>query len=65
MLISNKINTDLINKKLHLIDRLWRIVYKFYLNIEKGGLPLIVFNTTDTITKKMNDVTGLYVELYK
>jgi len=65
ILMQNSVNTPEINRKLNQIDRLWKIVYKFYLNIEKGGLPLIVFNTTDTITKKMNDVTGLYVELYK
>ena len=64
-LMVNAANTPEINRKLNEIDRLWKIVYKFYLNIEKGGLPLIVFNTTDNITKKMNQVTGLYVELYK
>jgi signal-transduction protein with cAMP-binding, CBS, and nucleotidyltransferase domain len=65
ILMNNKSNTPEINRKLHEIDRLWKIVYKFYLNIEKGGLPLIVFNTTNDITKKMNRVTDLYVELYK
>jgi len=65
VLMANQANTPEINRKLNEIDRLWKIVYKFYLNIEKGGLPLIVFNTTDKITKKMNEVTGLYVELYK
>lgn len=64
-LMKNSANTPEINRKLNQIDRLWKIVYKFYLNIEKGGLPLIVFNTTDDITKKMNSITGLYVELYK
>ena len=64
-LMANASNTPEINRKLHEIDRLWKIVYKFYLNIEKGGLPLIVFNTTDNITKKMNEITKLYVELYK
>lgn len=64
-LMANQANTTEINRKLNEIDRLWKIVYKFYLNIEKGGLPLIVFNTTDNITKKMNKITGLYVELYK
>jgi hypothetical protein len=65
VLMKNENNTPEINRKLNKIDRLWKIVYKFYLNIEKGGLPLIVFNTTDDITKKMNDITVLYVELYK
>jgi archaellum biogenesis ATPase FlaH len=65
LLMKNEKNTPEINTKLNEIDRLWKIVYKFYLDIEKGGLPLIVFNTTDDITKKMNEITGLYVELYK
>jgi len=64
-LMDNSHNTPAINQKLHQIDKLWKIVYKFYLNIEKGGLPLIVFNTTNEITKKMDDITKLYVELYK
>jgi uncharacterized cupredoxin-like copper-binding protein len=64
-LMANPSNTPEINRQLNEIDRLWKIVYKFYLNIEKGGLPLIVFNNTDNITKKMNKITALYVELYK
>ena len=64
-LMANPSNTPDINRKLNEVDRLWKIVYKFYLNIEKGGLPLIVFNTTDDITKKMNKITAMYVELYK
>jgi len=64
-LMANPSNTPEINRQLNEIDRLWKIVYKFYLNIEKGGLPLIVFNTTDNITTKMNKITALYVELYK
>lgn len=64
-LMSNKKNTPEINRKLNEIDRLWKLVHKFYLNIEKGGLPLIVFNTTDKITIKMNEVTKFYVEIYK
>jgi len=61
LLLKNKNNTVEINKKLKNINKLWKIVYKFYNNIEKGGLPLIVFNTTDNITKKMDEVTKLYV----
>ena len=64
-LMKNETNTPQINRKLNDIDRLWKIVYKFYLNIEKGGLPLIVFNTTDDIAKKMNEITDLYVKLYE
>jgi len=65
VLMQNKTNTPEINRKLNEIDRLWKIVYKFYLSIEKGGLPLIVYNTTNNITKKMDNITKLYVELYK
>ena len=64
-LMKNQANTPEINRKLHEIDRLWDIVYRFYLNIEKGGLAFIVFDTTNKITKKMNKITELYVELYK
>jgi hypothetical protein len=65
ILMENKDNTPAINRELTKVDRLWKIVYKFYLNIEKGGLPFIVFTTTDDITRKMDEVTKLYVELYK
>jgi len=64
-LMANKTNTPEINRKLNEINKLWKIVNKFYLNIEKGGLPLIVFNTTDKIAKKMGEITELYVEMNK
>jgi len=65
ILMSNKTNTPEINRELNKIDRLWKIVNKFYLNIEKGGLPQIVFKTTDDISKKMNKVTSLYIAINK
>jgi hypothetical protein len=65
MLLTNKNNSVKIEKKLKEIDKLWKIVHKFYNNIEKGGLPLIVFNTTDNITKKMDEVTKLYIQQNK
>lgn len=61
-LLLNKSNTPLIKDKVDNINRLWKIAYRFYKNIEKGGLPLIVFNTTDKITKKMNEITELYIK---
>jgi hypothetical protein len=64
-LLKNRENSVKINKKLKEIDKLWKIVHKFYNNIEKGGLPLIVFNTTDDITKKMDELTKLYMLLNK
>jgi len=65
ILLTNKENTPAIQEKIDGVNKLWKIVHKFYNNIEKGGLPLIVFNTTDNITKKMNEITQLYLELHK
>ncbi len=64
-LIANKRNSAEINKELKKVQRLWKIVYKFYNNIEKGGLPIIVYKTTDDIMNRMDKVTKMYVELYK
>ena len=64
-LMKNPSNTPEISKKLIKIEKLWKIVHKFYNNIEKGGLPLIVFNTTDNITKKMDEVTKMYLLRHK
>ncbi len=62
-LLNNVSNTAKISQELKSIDKLWKIVYKFYLNIEKGGLPFIVFTSTDDITSKMNKITELYTKL--
>jgi nitrate/nitrite-specific signal transduction histidine kinase len=61
-LIANKSNTPDIQLELAKVNKMWRIVYKFYLNIEKGGLPIIVFKTTDDITSRMNKITEMYVK---
>jgi len=60
-LLVNKSNTPQIQKELEKVNKMWKIVYKFYLNIEKGGLPKIVFSTTDDITANMNKIVTLYV----
>jgi len=53
-------NNPKIKQKLKEVDRLWGIANDFYINIEKGELPLIVFETTDNITHKMNYIIKLY-----
>ena len=63
LLLKNKNKMVKVDNKLKEIEKLWKIVHKFYNNIEKGGLPLIVFNTTDKITKKMDEVTKIYINL--
>lgn len=65
ILLNSKKNTPLVRKKIKEVNKLWKIVHKFYNNIEKGGLPLIVFNTTNKITKKMNEITQLYLTIKK
>jgi len=64
-LLNYKDNTTVINRELNEVNRLWKIVHKFYLNIAKGGLPLIVYNTTNDITKKMDNITKMYIKLYE
>ena len=64
-LLQNSQNNPQINRKLEKVDKLWKIVYKFYLNIEKGGLPFIVYTSTDDITRMMNGVKKMYVNIYK
>ena len=61
-LLNNTSNTAAISHQLKKINMLWKIVYKFYLNIEKGGLPFIVFTSTDDIMKKMDTITTLYIK---
>ena len=62
-LLNNVGNTTEISQELQRVNRLWKIVHKFYLNIEKGGLPFIVFTSTDDITGKMDAITEEYSKL--
>ena len=62
-LLNNVGNTAKISQELQRVNRLWKIVHKFYLNIEKGGLPFIVFTSTDDITGKMDAITEEYSKL--
>jgi len=52
-------NTVAMNQLMQKIDRLWVIVNKFYLDIEKGALPIIVYQTTSKLEKGI----GKYVEM--
>jgi len=44
-------NTVAMNQKMSKVQRLWGIVYKFYLDIDKGGLPFIVFKTSNDLAE--------------
>ncbi len=63
LLISEKQNTKQINTLLSKIKKQWESVAPYFLNVRKGGLPLMVLSTTDEITKLSNKVTDLYVEV--
>jgi len=45
-------NTPKMKQTVQKMKRLWKIVKKFYLNIESGGLPLIVYQTTQKLEKE-------------
>ena len=44
-------NTVAMNQKMTKVQRLWEIVHKFYLDIDKGGLPFIVFKTSNDLAE--------------
>jgi hypothetical protein len=44
-------NTPKMNKLVNKIERQWKIVHKFYLDIEEGDLPLIVYDTTSKLDR--------------
>ncbi len=61
ILAQSEQSTQQISKMLSRIDMLWKLVRKFFLDVEKGGLPVSVLTTTDHILKSMNKVTLAYV----
>jgi hypothetical protein len=61
-LMKNSANTKIIKRKLNEIDRLWKIAHKLY---GKQELSLAIFDTTDDISKKMDEVTKLYIATYQ
>ncbi len=65
VLTKYKKNTTKIRHLLNKVARLWNVVNKFYANVERGGLPVIVLSSTDKIMNLMNEVTQLYVQLEK
>jgi hypothetical protein len=63
ILTSEKRNTPEINKELKKTMWLWELVREFFLDIKKGGLPVSVYASTDSILEKMDAVTNLYAKL--
>jgi hypothetical protein len=54
-------NTVKMNQTLNQIDKLWKVVKQFYLDIEEGGLPVIVYQTTRKLDGKFKEYTKLLV----
>ncbi len=52
-------NTVKMNQTLNNIEKLWKVVKQFYLDIEEGGLPIIVYQTTEKLNKKFLEYTSL------
>ncbi|WP_316365581.1 type IV pili methyl-accepting chemotaxis transducer N-terminal domain-containing protein [Candidatus Thiodiazotropha sp. CDECU1] len=61
ILKTENINTSEITAELISVTRLWRVIRPFFLDVEKGGLPVTIFATTDRIMDYMNTITGMYV----
>ena len=52
-LASNKNNTPKMNQIINKVEKQWKIVHQFYLDIEEGGLPLIVYQTSRKLDKNL------------
>jgi len=58
-------NTVAMNQTINKVNRLWGIVYKFYLDLDEGGLPFIVFKTTTELKEGLKKYADQYKELKK
>jgi hypothetical protein len=63
VMASNKENTPKMNKILNRIDKQWKIVHQFYLDIEEGGLPLIVFQTSNQLSKGFHSYIKEFIKV--
>ncbi len=55
-------NTPDMNRLVNKIEKGWKIVHQFYLDIEDGDLPLIVYDTSKKIEKKMQKYIGALIK---
>jgi len=52
-----------IQAELAKVEKLWDTTKKYYMDVTKGNLPVIVFVTADKIMNSMNRVTAMYAGL--
>jgi deoxyadenosine/deoxycytidine kinase len=62
-LVKDPRNTIEMNQKMNKVQRLWGVVYKFYLDIDKGGLPFIVFKTTKDLNRNIDSYMGEAIKI--
>ncbi|MCP3671031.1 MAG: hypothetical protein GY814_11485 [Gammaproteobacteria bacterium] len=63
VLVDSNQNTAKIASSLGKVESLWKVVRKFFLDQKKGGLPVTVFATTDSIMNEMNRITNMYEQV--
>ncbi len=63
ILVNSNQNTAEIAASLEKVESLWRVVRKFFIDQMRGGLPVTVFATTDSIMNEMNKITNMYEQL--
>jgi hypothetical protein len=56
-------NTPDMNRIMNRIAKEWKIVHQFYLDIEDGGLPLIVYQTTHKIARGLERYSKALLKL--
>ncbi len=59
-LVKARATTPEIAKRLQRVYRLWQAVVRFYRDVDKVGLPVIVLTTTDRLTQEMDEIVKLY-----
>ena len=55
MMKTHKGNNAKMNQIVNRIDKLWKVVHQFYLDIEEGGLPLIVYQTSQKLNQELQN----------
>ncbi len=56
----SSLNTPEIDALYAKVEKLWNAVARFYKDVERGGLPVIVLTTTDRIMENMDTITHQY-----
>ncbi len=58
-------NTVEMSQAINRMDKLWDIVKQFYLDIKEGGLPIIVYQTTNKLDKEVVSYSNMMLKTIK